>query len=102
MVGGPFRKIGREKNRGPWSSQIQSGGEKLREISLHAEGLARTAATECGRVENDGIESLAPLGESAKVGGDILGDESVVGGRNGVEFEIPARALEGGFGNIHA
>lgn len=92
------RKQNRPARRAEPVRALQQGGK----VALEAEGLARTAASECGRVENDRIKCLPAFDEATEEGGDILGNKTMSFRRNPVQLEIPSAPLQGRFGNIHA
>jgi hypothetical protein len=71
--------------------------QECSEVALEAESFPWRAATECGGIENDGIERFAALDEPAEISRNVVRNESVAFQRDMVEFEISTAALERGF-----
>ena len=98
----PCGEIRRKQNRCTQRAELMRALQQGGKVALEAECLARAAASECGWVEDDGIEDLAAFDQAAEKSGDILGNEAVAIRRDLVQFEVSSAPLEGRFGNIHA
>lgn len=90
----PCCEVCGEKDRRIRRGKADGGFQQSRKIAFEAECFSSCTSTECGGIEDDGIESFAPFDKSPEVGGHILWYKSMTFARNAVQFEIPASPLQ--------